>query len=265
MTVSRIRRLPSEGEIVRSRRNNWFRKMKVHLLESYVEEEGPLDTKCWMWTGALDRDGYGKTRFHESEWTGRKAHREAYRTLKGDVPDELEVQHLCNNRACINPDHLVIGTNQQNKDYMVECDRSLYGERNTSAKLTEDQVKEVHRLLAQGDLTQSEIGELFGMAQQTISQINRGARWSHIPAEPVDCLARRKTSSRFFGVRNSTATYSRGSPQRWTAGLNVNREYFHLGSFGFEEDAAIAYNYFVAYLGLDRPLNQIPEDYCAHD
>lgn len=58
---------------------------------------------CWQWVGYVDRDGYGAITL---EAVKRKAHRVAYKMAKGEIPDGFDIDHLCRNTACVNPDHL---------------------------------------------------------------------------------------------------------------------------------------------------------------
>lgn len=68
---------------------------------------------CWVWTAAVDKvTGYGK--FHVASETMGYAHRFAYETLVGPIPDGLDIDHLCRNRACVNPAHLEPVTRQVN-------------------------------------------------------------------------------------------------------------------------------------------------------
>jgi len=66
---------------------------------------------CWLWTASKDRKGYGKFKM-----AGRvhRAHRVSYEMHVGPIPDGLELDHLCRNRMCVNPDHLEPVTTQEN-------------------------------------------------------------------------------------------------------------------------------------------------------
>ena len=70
-----------------------------------------IGTGCWEWHAYLDRDGYGTFWL---DGTNRRAHRVAYEIYIGPIPDGLELDHLCRNRACVRPDHLEPVTSQVN-------------------------------------------------------------------------------------------------------------------------------------------------------
>lgn len=88
------------------------RKPAIERFWSKVDKNGPLfrGTSCWVWIASRDRDGYphGFLTGYDEERRPilQKAHRYSYETFKGAIPANLQLDHLCRNRACVNPDHL---------------------------------------------------------------------------------------------------------------------------------------------------------------
>lgn len=132
---------------------------------------------CWYWTGIVDHKGYGMIRFDGPKGFWKKAHRVSYEAYKGQIPEGLLVCHSCDNRRCINPDHLWLGTNKDNINDRDRKGRGAdhSGENNSQAKITREQVEIIKSL--SGKKTQSEIGAMFGIAQCSVSAIVRDKRW----------------------------------------------------------------------------------------
>lgn len=142
--------------------------------ERFAGRTTPGPNGCLLWTGPLNDDGYGVLPH------GRKAHRAVYSMHHGTIPGGLEVRHSCDVRACVNPDHLHLGTHLENMGDMVArgrsraCATQRSGERNSRAKLTDAQVSEIRLLFARGALSQGQIGKTYGVSQTTVSEIVRG-------------------------------------------------------------------------------------------
>ncbi len=137
---------------------------------------------CWIWLGARNKKGYGHLRRKEKDF---HAHKYSWILFNGDVPKGICVCHRCDNRACVNPDHLFLGTILDNNRDMWRKGRGvsnlslLSGEEATFVKLDNKSVLKIRKLYNDG-LTQKEIAKIFGVVQSTISYVIRRARWGHI-------------------------------------------------------------------------------------
>ena len=126
---------------------------------------------CWLWTG-FAKDGYG-------QWKSRSAHRYSYSIYKGSIPAGLVVMHSCDNRLCVNPDHLSLGTIADNVADAVAKGRMAKGERKPAAKLTERSVIELRRLYGLGNSARA-LGRQFGVSKTTVMDIINRKFWTHV-------------------------------------------------------------------------------------
>lgn len=135
------------------------------------------DDECWPWTGSLQNWGYGKIKIGHRIY----AHRIAYETWVGEIPDGMLIRHTCDNPACCNPHHLLLGTTQDNVNDMVERGRNKHvvGENMWSAILTAEDAQEIYDTCALSNKSQTKIGELFGVKNQTVNDIWKGRTWAH--------------------------------------------------------------------------------------
>jgi len=135
---------------------------------------------CWLWSARIDRYGYGKVR---ARGTSRLAHREAYEAIHGPgSANGLAVRHKCDVRACVNPDHLLLGTNADNSRDMVERDRQAKGVANGNAKLTEDDVMTIRAEYVRRSSTHGlvALARRFGVHHTLIGFIVRRVSWTHL-------------------------------------------------------------------------------------
>lgn len=139
------------------------------------------DKGCWEWTRSLRSNGYGQLRWKER--ANISAHRLSYILSKGPIPDGMLVCHTCDNRKCINPDHLFLGTYQDNHDDMILKGRKRWvarrGSMQGNSKLNEADVALIKRKLSEGEKGRH-IAAKFGVSPSTISLIKLGKFWRHV-------------------------------------------------------------------------------------
>ena len=84
-------------------------KDRIKQLEKFISKTG--DTDCWNWTGAITSTGYGKIKV---QYKTKLAHRHSYELLVGPIDTGLFILHSCDNKLCVNPEHLRQGTQSEN-------------------------------------------------------------------------------------------------------------------------------------------------------
>lgn len=128
---------------------------------------------CWEWTGAKKPTGYGlctvKRKIH-------RAHRLSYEMAYGPIPDGLCVCHRCDNPSCVNPDHLFLGTIEDNMRDMVSKGRNSdrRGAKNAMAKLNSGQAA----FIRSSNMRQSWLATMFGVSNALIHNIKNGRHWT---------------------------------------------------------------------------------------
>ena len=168
---------------------------------SKVDKSG----ECWLWLGSKGPDGYGYLGTGTSK--SARAHRVAYWVVYGSIPNGQFVLHHCDNPSCVRPDHLFLGTQQDNMNDMVNKGRSAKGDRSPTrlhpesiaygakhgrhthpektargekvwtAKLNWDKVREIRTCYTQGKITTRELGRHYGVYHSTIVKIVNGKTW----------------------------------------------------------------------------------------
>lgn len=157
--------MKDESERQRARFGNSFDEMV---------ERSP--TGCLEWIGTKDKDGYGS---RGSRYGQRRSHRYAYEKAYGPIPTGMLVRHKCDNPACCEPTHLVLGSQAENVSDKVERNRQAKGSRGGRAKLTDEMVLEIRAAYAAG-MKQQQIAALFPVTQSSVSLIVLRKQWAHI-------------------------------------------------------------------------------------
>jgi len=151
--------------------------MKTKDIERFKSKYQEQPNGCWEWmTKSKTHDGYGVMIV---DGVMRSGHRLSYELFKGLIPEGLLVCHTCDNPSCVNPSHLFLGTAQDNMTDKVNKGRSPKGEKNASAKLTEEQIRSIKIELNDGGKV-THIAIKYGMSHGQVSKIKSGKKWGHI-------------------------------------------------------------------------------------
>jgi hypothetical protein len=132
-------------------------------------------TGCWIWTASVAGGGYGQIRL-PSQRRNEYGHRVSWILHVGPIPADQQVLHRCDNRLCVNPEHLFLGTQAENMADMVFKGRQLFGQRNNGAKLSDGDVRNILASRA----SPRWLAWRYGVQINQIYRIIRGDRWGHI-------------------------------------------------------------------------------------
>ena len=135
------------------------------LITVLMQTEIDLDTGCWNFLGAKNWKGYGRISFSGKT---RSVHRLVYKLLNPNMPEELHCLHRCDNPPCCNPDHLFLGTNQDNVTDMISKGRKVL-----TTKIPEEQKQEIINLRMK-QIPRKVIAEKFGIHPDTVGHFTRG-------------------------------------------------------------------------------------------
>lgn len=138
-----------------------------------VDKRGPND--CWPWT-AHTKSGYGELRI---DGANVYAHRFSWELHNGPIPDGMFVCHSCDRKRCTNPNHLFIGTPQENIQDMLDKERQQRGTRHWRSKLTPEDVRRIRALRETGMILE-DIAAQIGVSRTTVWTIVKGKTWSHV-------------------------------------------------------------------------------------
>ena len=128
---------------------------------------------CWNWVGHTNRGGYGQMRVRGKTYS---AHRLSFMLNRGPIPDGVCVLHRCDVPACVNPDHLFLGTDLDNKNDMIAKGRNPIGPKHGRARLTPEQVAEIRTKRSAGSGLRS-LAKEFGVSQTAIFNVVK-KHWS---------------------------------------------------------------------------------------
>lgn len=150
---------------------------KPRAYEALLRER--FDTKveksegCWEWTGALNGHGYGQITAYGGP---KKAYRISYILHVGEIPPGMCVCHTCDNRSCVNPDHLFLGTTLDNVRDSVAKGRNAHGRTSGKTTLVDAQVRFLRQARSTGVSGRSLAG-LFGITEQSVCDIYKRRSW----------------------------------------------------------------------------------------
>lgn len=154
--------------------------LTVEDLHEFMQGFSEPDGLCLKWTGQRDGRGYGRMKRRQGDTAVVvPAHRIAYAMHIGPLIEDAVVLHLCDNKLCVNPNHLVMGTQKANMYDLQKKGLAAHGCKHPASKLSEEQVNEI-RVLYKYGYQQKRLAQMFGVARSTVSKVVTKAGYSRV-------------------------------------------------------------------------------------
>lgn len=153
-------------------RSKWYGRFVARVRE--------VPSGCWEWIGAKKWSGYGNLHVDGKRITCPQA---AWYLEHNEWPAGRFVLHSCDNRLCVNPAHLRLGTHYENIADATARNRWAKGERHGMCKFSESTVRKIAEAILSGQPTMG-IAKKYGVSAPTVSDIRHGTRWAHITGFP---------------------------------------------------------------------------------
>lgn len=167
--------------------------MDVEKMQDYLVGRISVDANgCFNWLGSKNLKGYGTLSFNGKNV---KAYRMSYAVFRREIPVGLSVCHHCDNRACINPSHLFLGTQKDNMADAARKHRMSHGGRHSRIGLTEQRVLDMIAAYKSGMET-TEVANKFGVNSRVVRSILKGDRWKYLDRERVQLRKPKHCGSR---------------------------------------------------------------------
>lgn len=140
------------------------RSLETRFTEKYDVDR---DTGCWLWNAHKDKDGYGRIQYAGKAW---RANRIAWLIHHGDIQKGRIICHTCDVTACVNPEHLYLGTHKSNMRDKVDRHREApqQGEQNHFAKLSNVDVRNICAVYKLCSISQSSLATIYNVTQSAI-------------------------------------------------------------------------------------------------
>lgn len=142
-----------------------------HYLPENIEENS-----CWEWQGVVMKIGYGQVSIHGKP---KYSHRLAWELVHGDIPKGMYVRHSCDNRKCVNPKHLSLGTFYDNMQDAIDRRRFKHSEEHWNSKLNRAAVRKIREQAKSGEF-HKDIAADYGVSRTVITNIVNRKLWKYV-------------------------------------------------------------------------------------